>query len=310
MSISRFLALGSIAALLLLASCGKTEKNEETKPVEKKEVKKAEKNPDLFDEYYEDEKKADEPADEKSSTEELSTETTEPVESDSKPTESKLIEEVTEDKSGEAEKTEPDFDPNGRYVAQISCIASEAIAEDVAKKLENSGYPVYVAEVINPTPQLLGTYYRVRVGGFATISAAKYFGENFLLPAGYSYWVDNRSNDNVGIGDYGLGTTSTSMFEDEPATEVKTTTTPVDNSSDFTVEPVTNTEVKEVVDEVKAVVDTVVTTVKETVDPVVTTTTDESTTTPDESTTTPDESTTTPDESTTTNSDDWGSSDW
>lgn len=95
---------------------------------------------------------------------------------------------------------EPVFSENGRYVVQISCIASEEIAEDVARKLEKKGYHVYLAEVDNPTPQLIGHYFRVRIGGFDNISDAKAFGEGHLVPAGYDYWVDNKSNDNVGVG--------------------------------------------------------------------------------------------------------------
>ncbi|ERP32034.1 SPOR domain-containing protein [Chitinivibrio alkaliphilus] len=114
----------------------------------------------------------------------------------------------------------PEFYTDGAYVVQISTIASQDIAEDVARKLEDSGYPVYIAEVLNPSPQLLGTYYRVRIGGFRSISAAEQFGDNVLVPQGYSYWVDNRSNDNVGIGDYGLGR---SRDEERHSSETKDT---------------------------------------------------------------------------------------
>jgi len=97
------------------------------------------------------------------------------------------------------------FSPNGRYVVQITTVASPDLASQTAKKLEKQGYPAYVAKVENPTTGLIGTYYRVRIGGFDNVSDAKYFGDDILRPLGYEYWVDNKSNDNVGISGSGLG---------------------------------------------------------------------------------------------------------
>lgn len=88
--------------------------------------------------------------------------------------------------------------PDGRYVLQVSCVASSELAEKIAKKLEKTGNPVYIAEVQNPTPQLMGTYYRIRIGGFSDRDAAKSFGEAQLTPNGFTFWVDTRSNDNIG----------------------------------------------------------------------------------------------------------------
>jgi len=100
------------------------------------------------------------------------------------------------------------FSPNGRYVVQISCVLSKRLAQKVASKLSDKGYPAYIAEVENPTPELLGLYYRVRVGGFDGLSRAKSFADNNLTREGYYYWIDNRSNDNVGMGGRGLGESS------------------------------------------------------------------------------------------------------
>jgi septal ring-binding cell division protein DamX len=97
------------------------------------------------------------------------------------------------------------FSPNGRYVVQITTVVSPDLASQTAKKLEKNGYPAYVAKVENPTTGLIGTYYRVRIGGFDNVSDAKYFGDDILRPLGYEYWVDNKSNDNVGISGNGLG---------------------------------------------------------------------------------------------------------
>jgi hypothetical protein len=97
------------------------------------------------------------------------------------------------------------FSPNGRFVVQVSTIASPTLADEIVRKLERQGFPAYSVSVENPTTELIGTYYRVRIGGFDGINDARYFGENMLRPLGYDFWVDNRSNDRVGIGGSGLG---------------------------------------------------------------------------------------------------------
>lgn len=112
-----------------------------------------------------------------------------------------------------------EFVENGRYVVQVSTVGSRALADEVAAKFSAKGYPSYVAEVQNPTPSLPGTYYRIRIGGFTGISTARSFGENSLVLDGYDYWVDNRSNDNVGLqgGDMGGDTYYTSEETSQPA---------------------------------------------------------------------------------------------
>lgn len=97
------------------------------------------------------------------------------------------------------------FDPDGRYTVQVSCVTSELLANRLAKKLEGEGFPAYTAQVDNPTPALNGRFYRVRIGGFTGVSAAKGFGEEALVTRGYEYWVDNKSNDHVGMEGYGMG---------------------------------------------------------------------------------------------------------
>lgn len=97
------------------------------------------------------------------------------------------------------------FTSDGRYVVQISTLGSRALADHLVEQLDAKGYPAYVAEVQNPTPQLFGTYYRVRIGRFSLISSARAFGNETLKPMGYDFWVDNKSNDNVGIEGSGFG---------------------------------------------------------------------------------------------------------
>jgi hypothetical protein len=99
-----------------------------------------------------------------------------------------------------AESYTPEFSENGSYVVQIAAGPSSSGAEEMANAFKGKGYPAYVAEVQNPTPELSGTYYRVRIGGFSVLADAKAFGENVLRPANYDYWVDLKSNDAVGTG--------------------------------------------------------------------------------------------------------------
>jgi len=112
----------------------------------------------------------------------------------------------------------PSFVENGRSVVQVSTLPSRSLAEATSAKLSAKGDPTYIAEVNNPTPSLSGTYYRVRIGGFSSISSARAFGTDFLVPDGYDFWVDNRSNDNVGIEGSGLGSGG-SYYTNEPASE-------------------------------------------------------------------------------------------
>jgi len=128
------------------------------------------------------------------------------------------------------------FSPNGRYVVQITTVVSPDLASQTAKKLEKQGYPAYVAKVENPTTGLIGTYYRVRIGGFDNVSDAKYFGDDILKPLGYEYWVDNKSNDNVGISGVGLGNYQPQQSTNHNANQNQTA------RSDFGVEPQPSTQ--------------------------------------------------------------------
>lgn len=185
----------------------------------------------------------------------------------------------------------PQFDPDGRYVVQVSCVLSQGFAESVASKLESKGYPSYVAEVINPTPDLQGTYYRIRVGGFNGVSIAKAFAEDYLVNDGYEYWVDNRSNDNIGMGGSGLGETSTSEYESYSSPEPQTYTQPAPVAQPVETQP------SAPVQEVKETVPSPVTTQPEVIPPATTTPATQPSTTPVE----------TKEESA---EDDWGDDDW
>ena len=171
-----------VAALLLLAvSCGKKESKSKAqqKNVAKTAVEQTQRSDALFNEFFD----------------ESSSDTASVSSGSSQNTVS----------SSSFNISEVRFSPTGRYVVQISTVASPDLAKSIASKLEQKGYPVYVADVQNPTTELIGHYYRVRIGGFDGISEAKYFGENILRSLGYDYWVDNKSNDNLGISGTGLG---------------------------------------------------------------------------------------------------------
>lgn len=98
------------------------------------------------------------------------------------------------------------FVTNGPYVVQVTTSNSRAGAERLVNELKALGFPAYIAEVKNPTPALQGTFFRVRIGSFNGLSEARAFGESALKPAGYDFWADRRSNDNVGIDGRGFGT--------------------------------------------------------------------------------------------------------
>ncbi len=91
-----------------------------------------------------------------------------------------------------------EFVENGRYAIQISSSRFERSSQKLVDKLKEQNIPAYISEVENPTSDLLGTYYRVRVGYFGGVSSARSYGPT-LAGMGYEWWVDNRSNDNAGL---------------------------------------------------------------------------------------------------------------
>ncbi len=131
----------------------------------------------------------------------------------------------------------PSFSENGRYVVQVSTVVSRSLADAVSAQLSAKGYPSYVAEVQNPTPSLTGTYFRVRIGGFDRISAARSFGENILTAEGFEFWVDNRSNDNIGLEGYGMGNSGSIYSGEASSGSYQPTYTPEPAPATYTPEP-------------------------------------------------------------------------
>lgn len=102
---------------------------------------------------------------------------------------------VTEPKPAAPEGFAPQS--SGDYVVQVSIQPSKKAANEIIKKLATSNVKAYIAEVENPG-ELEGTYYRIRVGYFASYPAAQEYGKNVLSALNYSWWVDKRKNDYVG----------------------------------------------------------------------------------------------------------------
>lgn len=86
---------------------------------------------------------------------------------------------------------------SGNYVIQVDIKPSQSAADKVLEKLRANGIEAYVAEVENPG-ELEGTYYRIRIGFFASIANATNYAQGTLAPLGYAWWVDNKKNDAVG----------------------------------------------------------------------------------------------------------------
>ena len=90
---------------------------------------------------------------------------------------------------------QPMFSEDGRYVVQVAVFKSRKQSNNLVEKLKSAGFPAYVASVEDPTPEMSGTWYRVRIGNFADAKSARNFGEETLRGQGYDYWLDNKSND-------------------------------------------------------------------------------------------------------------------
>jgi len=104
---------------------------------------------------------------------------------------------------------------SGRYNIQIAVLPSESSARSLVRRMSNNGIRAYYAQVENPA-QLLGSYYRVRVGFFNGRSEAENFARTRLEPLGYAWWVDKRKNDKVGSA----GASSMSFSSSPPSAPV------------------------------------------------------------------------------------------
>jgi cell division septation protein DedD len=87
---------------------------------------------------------------------------------------------------------------SGDYVLQAGVSDSKVLADILVNKIKRLGYEAYIVQVNDPA-QLVGTYYRVRVGFFHTVTDARLFGHNVLKPESIGFWIDNSKNDNLGV---------------------------------------------------------------------------------------------------------------
>ena len=198
----KLLVIGVTASALMIVGCAKKEnssvsnlsKTSGNEATSQANSSKSAQSDDIFNEFYKDENTG-------SQKEKLNAKET-------------FTPSGASSSSSSSESYSAGFSATGRYVLQISTVLSESFANKLKNKLENAGYPAYVAEVQNPTPSLSGTYYRVRIGAFSSISAAKEFGENVLKSLGYDYWIDNKANDLVGINGGSFGNSGSSYSSD------------------------------------------------------------------------------------------------
>ena len=212
----RLLCSVIIVMLVFFAGCGKQDKQKTFKKSAEMptlDKKSANDTTDIFKEFYSDDTAGQGSSSKVSKNKSSKSQTFSPAASSSAPSASSSSSE--------------EFLPNGRYVVQVGCVVSKSFANKMVSKLKSMNYPAYTATVQNPTPNLSGTYYRVRIGGFAGFAAAKAFGEKSLVTNGYQYWVDKKSNDNVGMEGNGLGSSAPSgSYEKVPSFS-----TPVSNST-------------------------------------------------------------------------------
>jgi hypothetical protein len=97
---------------------------------------------------------------------------------------------------------------SGRYVLQVAVESNPRKTIKILEKLKNLGYPAYSIKVDDPG-QLEGSWNRIRIGQFKSISDARKFGHAILIPAKFSFWVDLKKND------FKSGTSNSKAFESE-----------------------------------------------------------------------------------------------
>jgi len=96
-------------------------------------------------------------------------------------------------------ETEPETEPEteGKFVIQVTLMNTMRQAARIIKNLEMNGVQAYIAKVKNPG-ETKGTKYRIRVGGFRSVSEAKSYASANITPLGYQWYIDNKSNDTIG----------------------------------------------------------------------------------------------------------------
>lgn len=84
----------------------------------------------------------------------------------------------------------------GEWVLQVNVHRSQAEAEAQIAKLAKDGIPAYTVAFQAGEEHLSGSYWRVRVGRFASRADAQKYGTSVLEPKGLKFWIDKKSNEN------------------------------------------------------------------------------------------------------------------
>jgi cell division protein FtsN len=83
----------------------------------------------------------------------------------------------------------------GDWVIQVNVHRSQAEAEAQVAKLAKDGIPAYTVAFQAGEEHLSGSYWRVRVGRFASRAEAQKYGSSVLEPKGLKFWIDRKSNE-------------------------------------------------------------------------------------------------------------------
>jgi cell division septation protein DedD len=84
---------------------------------------------------------------------------------------------------------------SGDWVVQVNVHRSRAEAEAQVAKLAKDGIPGYAVAFQAGEEHLSGSYWRVRVGRFASRADAQKYGVSVLEPKGFKFWIDKKSNE-------------------------------------------------------------------------------------------------------------------
>jgi len=83
-------------------------------------------------------------------------------------------------------------DADGAFVIQVKLYDNRGQANKAVEELAKNGIKSYAVKVDNPG-EMDGDFYRVRIGNFGSIQAARNYGLAMLSPNGYSgWWVDKK----------------------------------------------------------------------------------------------------------------------
>lgn len=84
-------------------------------------------------------------------------------------------------------------------VIQIGTYAESMlhVAEKEKAKYITLGYEAYLVPVLNPTPNLKGKYYRLRIGPFKSVQEAAKFRRQQLKQTEIKPWIDSKVNDSA-----------------------------------------------------------------------------------------------------------------